>query len=168
MTAITKKTTNLPDAVRVRTSAQGAELRKETEKRLYALVVLKARVKELKEELFELESMGIDALKKHSASFVRLIRPGMRISEEEAHEAQLLSIKSHLVADEREVSKLTNALKFVEDDPYYGVIESKYFSGRSDEETAQALCCDPATVRRNRMRLLKKIMLYLYGTQGLN
>ena len=134
-----------------------------TEKRLYALPILRERIEDNREELTELENMGVDALRHHSSSLVRLIRPGMRLTPEEVHSAQMTELRARLAADEREVRKLQNALHSVSEDPYYLTIELKYFSGVKDAEAANRLRCDPATIRRNRSRLVKRLALRLYG-----
>lgn len=48
-----------------------------TERRLYALPIIRERIEDNREELTELENCGVEALRHHSASLVRLIRPGM-------------------------------------------------------------------------------------------
>lgn len=136
-----------------------------TEKRLYALPILRERVADNREELTELENCGIEALRQHSSSLVQLIRPGMRLTPEEVHTAQMAELRARLAADEREIRKLQNALNCISDDPYYLTIELKYFSNIKDIDAAQRLKCDPATVRRNRNRLVKRLALRLYGVE---
>jgi len=149
------------DAPAPRNAAQAAYAA--TEKRLYALPILRERIEDNREELTELENMGVEALRHHSSSLVRLIRPGMRLTPEEVHSAQMAELRARLAADEREVRKLQNALHSVAEDPYYLTIELKYFSGIKDADAANRLRCDPATVRRNRNRLVKRLALRLYG-----
>ncbi|MBQ4611554.1 MAG: hypothetical protein IJB30_07420 [Clostridia bacterium] len=149
------------DAPVTRNAAQAAYAA--TEKRLYALPILRERIEDNREELTELENMGVEALRHHSSSLVRLIRPGMRLTPEEVHSAQMAELRARLAADEREVRKLQNALHSVAEDPYYLTIELKYFSGVKDADAAARLRCDPATVRRNRNRLVKRLALRLYG-----
>ena len=151
------------DSAVTRNAAQAAYAA--TEKRLYALPILRERIENNREELTELENMGVEALRHHSSSLVRLIRPGMRLTPEEVHSAQMAELRARLAADEREVRKLQNALHSVAEDPYYLTIELKYFSGVKDADAATRLRCDPATVRRNRSRLVKRLALRLYGVE---
>ncbi|MBQ3200514.1 MAG: hypothetical protein IJB22_01225 [Clostridia bacterium] len=139
---------------------------RETEKRLFALRALQARMAETKEELSELESLGIDALRQHSASLVRVLRPGMRLEPEEVHRMQLDMLRGRLAADEREWKRMRIALDFIRDDPYYPAVEARYLKGMGDGDVAQRLCCDPSTVRRNRVRLVRTLALRLYGLGG--
>lgn len=135
-----------------------------TQKRLYALPVLMQRIEDNKEELQELESCGVEALRGHSMSLVRLIRPGMRLDPAEVHEAQLGELRARLAADEREVRKMQAVMNDITDDPYYLAIEMKYIKRATDAEIAKKLCCDPSTVGRNRARLLKRMAVRLYGS----
>lgn len=139
-----------------------------TERRLYALPVLSMRVQENKEELEELECLGVEALRKHSSSMVRLLRPGIRLTPEEVHAAQLAELRARIAADEREVKKMQAALKSISDDPYYMIIELRFFREKSDDAIAERLCCDPTTVRRNRARLIKRLALRLYGVDAMD
>lgn len=138
-----------------------------TERRLYALPVLRARIEDCREELSELEGLGIEALKESSSSLVRLIRPGIRLTPEEVHAAQLAELKARLAADEREVRKMRVALAMIAQDHYYPAVEAKYFKGENDRDVADRLHCDPATVRRNRAKLVRVLALRLYGAEAL-
>lgn len=138
-----------------------------TERRLYAIPILRERIADSREELAELETLGIEALREHSLSLVRILRPGIRLTPEEVHAAQLCELRGRLAADEREVKKVQVALTSIEDDPYYRAVELKYFKNARDAEVAEKLCCDPSTVRRNRVRLVQRLALRLYGASAL-
>lgn len=138
-----------------------------TERRLYALPVIRARIEDCREELAELENCGIEALRQCSASLVRLIRPGVRLTPEEVHEAQIAELRARLAADEREERRMRVALNMIARDHYYSAVEGKYFNGETDREVADKLHCDPATVRRNRAKLVRVLALRLYGAEAL-
>ena len=67
-----------------------------TERRLYALPIIRERIEDNREELTELENCGVEALRHHSASLVRRIRPGMRLTPEEVHSAQMAELRARL------------------------------------------------------------------------
>lgn len=138
----------------------------ETERRLYAMRALRARVEDAREELAELEGLGVEALREHSASLVRVLRPGMRLDPEEVHTMQLAMLRGRLAADERELKRMNIALSFISDDPYYLTVEARYLRGVGDYDIAERLNCDPSTVRRNRIRLVRMLVLRLYGMGG--
>lgn len=134
-----------------------------TERRLYQLKLIRARIEDAKEELAELENLGLDALKGHSSSLVRILRPGMRLDPEEVHAMQMAHLRSRLAADERELRKMTIALECVREDAYYPAIDMRYVRGMSDAEIAQKLVCDKTTVTRHRKRLVRDLAVRLYG-----
>ena len=119
-----------------------------------------------REELAELEGLGVEALREHSASLVRVLRPGMRLDPEEVHAMQLATLRGRLAADERELKRMNIALSFISDDPYYLTVEARYLRGVGDYDIAERLNCDPSTVRRNRIRLVRMLALRLYGMGG--
>ncbi len=138
-----------------------------TERRLYAMPILRERIADSREELAELETLGVEALREHSLSLVRLLRPGIRLTPEEVHAAQMAELRGRLAADEREVRKMQTALTSIENDPYYPAVELKYFKNEREADVSEKLCCDPSTVRRNRTRLVKRLALRLYGAGAL-
>lgn len=49
---------------------------------------------------------------------------------------------------------LEKALEKIKKDEYYEIIELYYFENKSRMEISEELCVDPATVSRNRKRLI--------------
>ena len=105
----------------------------------------------------EIESFGNNQL---------MLRPGMRLDPEEVHTMQLAMLRGRLAADERELKRMNIALSFISDDPYYLTVEARYLRGVGDYDIAERLNCDPSTVRRNRIRLVRMLALRLYGMGG--
>ena len=134
-----------------------------TQHRLYALPIVCARVEDIREELREIENLGMEALKHNSMSIVRMIRPGTRLDPEEVHATQVSMLRARLAADERELRKMRMALECVSHDRYFPIIELRYFKGKSEQDISWRLNCDASTVSRNRRRLVKMISLRLYG-----
>ena len=134
-----------------------------TERRLYALPVLLKKVEDAKEKLQELEQHG---LRKRSRDIIRFSRSGWRFSHDEILEALKLDIEASIAADEHEIETLKKALKQIENDTYYLAVKGKYLDGLSDDEIAQAISCDPSTVRRNRGRLVRILAVWLYGAEA--
>jgi len=134
-----------------------------TERRLYQMKLIRARIEDAKEELAELENLGVEALRNHSSSLVRILRPGMRLEPEEVHAAQMAMLRGRLAADEREIMKLTVAMECIRDDPYFPAIDMRYTRNMSDAEIAEKLLCDKSTVGRHRKLLVRDLSVRLYG-----
>lgn len=134
-----------------------------TERRLYALPVLMKKVEDAKERLKELEETGAP---RRSKDVIRFSRTGVRLSPDEILDALILDLKASIAADEHEIETMKKALKQIENDTYYLAVKGKYLDGLSDDEIAQAISCDPSTVRRNRGRLVRILAVWLYGAEA--
>lgn len=134
-----------------------------TERRLYQMRLLHARIEDAKEELAGLENLGVAALREHSSSFVRMLRPGMRLDPEEVHTAQMAMLRARLAADEREISKMTVAMECIRDDPYFPAVDMRYTRKMNDTAIAEKLACDKTTVARHRKQLVADLAVRLYG-----
>ena len=149
-------------AARLAISADERDPYTQAEGRLYALPMIRARLECSRDERDELASLGIEALREHSRSLVRLLSPSMRLTPEEIHEAQLAELGARIAADEREVGYMERAL------PYFEIIKLKYFKCMTDAAIAERLSCDVSTIRRNRKRLVQSVALFLYGSAALS
>lgn len=151
------------EAGKAAAQSEAKDAYKTTERRLYALPILREKVKEDKERLTDIDTFGIP---QRSKSIVRFNRSGSRLSIDDIEAAIKQDLAATIAADEYEIKRVENALKSVKDDPYYTAVTEKYIEGKSDEEVAERIVCDPSTVRRNRSRLVKKIAVKLYGAKA--
>ena len=103
----------------------------------------------------------------HSKSIVRFTRSGVRLSPDEIMEALVQDMTAAIAADEHEVETIADALRTIESDLYFQTVEGRFIHGKTDDEIAEAIACDPSTVRRNRGRLVRKVAVWLYGVQAI-
>lgn len=147
--------------------AQGMSIAKDaykaTERRLYALPVLRQKVEDDKEKLEQIKTHGAP---ERSKSIVRFSRTGYRLTPEEMLEANIKYLEATIAADEYEIECVEKALTAIEADTYYETVKGKYIDGRSDEQIAETIPCDYTTVWRNRKRLVQKVAVMLYGAQA--
>ena len=136
---------------------------KETERRLYALPILKLRVKRNKDELEELRTIGS---KERDKSIVRMQRPGYRMSPEDALEMKIQDIESQIATDEYEISIMTTAMETFRDDPFYLTVPGKYIDRITDDEIAAELDCSASNIWKQRLRLVKDISVLIYGSSA--
>lgn len=134
-----------------------------TEGRLYRVPVLRERVEDDKEDLMALESGEADLLGPRPALLELGRGSGPRRSPQDIRTDQMAALRSRLAANERELRRISAALGCIADDPYFPAIDLRYFQGMREVDIAERLQCDPATVRRNRTRLVKRLALRLYG-----
>lgn len=110
-----------------------ADAFKATERRLYALPILREKLERDWERLEELTT------------------------------AARTDLEAVIAADGAEVETLDYALAACARDAYYKTVTGRYFEGLDDERVAELLNCDTSTVWRNRKRLVWRIAVWLYG-----
>lgn len=136
---------------------------KATEKRLYALPVLRLKIEDDKERLQEIRQYGPRG---KSKDIVRFQKHGVRLSPEEILEAIVIDLEATIAADEYEVETLEKALRIIERDSYYRTVTGRYVEDLSDEQVAAEIPCDTSTVWRNRKRLVQRVAIWLYGADA--
>ena len=139
---------------------------KTTERRLYALPVIRAKLEEEREELAQLIDPEQE-LPGRSADIIRFQRSGLRLSKEDILTARITDLECRIASKEHELKEMERALEQAANDYYYLTISLKYFDSTVDEEAAAILHCDPSTIRRNRSRLVRIIAVWLYGPEAI-
>lgn len=134
-----------------------------TEQRLYRVPVLRERIEDDKEDLMALESGETELLGPRPALLEIGRGTNLRRSPQDIRTDQMAALRSRLAGNERELRRMAAALGCIANDPYYPAIEMRYFQGVREVDIAERLQCDPATIRRNRARLVKRLALRLYG-----
>lgn len=148
------------EAGRLAAERQPKDAYKATERRLYALPVLRQKLADDKERMQELQEYGP---RERSKSITRFSKGGVRLTKEEIFEAVVLDLQVEIDRDEFEIKTMETALQTIEGDEYYQVITGRYIDGLADEDIAAAIPCDTTTVWRNRKRLIQRLSVRLYG-----
>ncbi len=159
--AIIEKAVN---AGRIQGSNAVKDAFKATERRLYALPVLRAKVAEDRERLKEIETCGTP---EHSRSIVRYTRSGSRLAPEEILEVVIKDLKATIAVDEHEIQSVERALECIEGDDFFSIVCDRYFRGLTDDKIANSMNCDSATVWRHRKRLVQTVSTWLYGASSI-
>lgn len=76
------------------------------------------------------------------------------VSELERIEDKIERFERKLIKMIDSIEMLEKALEKIKKDDYYEIIELYYFENKSRMEISEELCVDPATVSRNRKRLI--------------
>ena len=106
---------------------------KATERRLYALPILREKLERDRERLSTLDGTN------------------------------RADLEADIAADADEVQTMESALAKCAGDAYYQTVTGRYFEGLDDAKIGKLLHCDVSTVWRNRKRLIQRISVYLYG-----
>ena len=140
------------------------ELYKQTERRLYAYNDIKAK---LENDIKDMEDLKKEGITERSRDIIyRAVSGGVRLSPEELQQIKIDAINEQVQDGRRELARLDDVLRAIEDDDYGKIIRLKFIERRRDEYIAELMCCDSSTIRRHRSRLVKRIAIRLYGTSA--
>ena len=134
-----------------------------TERRLYALPDIRAKLADDKEALADAKEYGV---KSKSHSITRFMKSGVRLTPEEVLSAVIMNLEAEIAADEHEIHVMERALASIADDEYCLTVTGKYIDRLTDEQIAEQIVCDPTTVWRNRKRLVQRLSVRLYGVDA--
>ena len=151
------------NAGRIQGAAMAKDTYKATERRLYALPILREKLQEDKEKLEEIRTHGTP---QHSKGIVRYSRTGIRLSPEEILDGVIKDLEATIASDQYEIEIVERALDHIKSDPFYLSIEEKYFKGLDDEDIAKDLNCGTTQLWKQRGRLLRALAVLLYGSQA--
>jgi hypothetical protein len=134
-----------------------------TEKKLYSLSALEERADDTERKLRILNERGVLGLPNSR----RFVRPGSKMSPEERVESLREEYGADLDSDRNEIEIIREALKLIENDPYYFTVKERYLvpinERLKDDAIAAKYKCDKSTVYRNRLRLVEELVARFYG-----
>ena len=151
------------EAGRISAERSARDAFKATEKRLYALPVLRVKIRDDKERLAEIRAYGP---RSRSKSITRFCKSGARLTPDEIVEAIVTDMEATIAADEYEGETIERALEIISGDAYIKTVTGRYIDNLPDEEVAEAISCDTSTVWRNRKRLVQRLAVRLYGADA--
>ena len=152
------------EAGRISAERTAKDAFKATERRLYALPVLRKKRDDDKERLEELRQYGPRG---RSKSITRFSKSSVRLTPEEIFEAAVIDMEATIAADEYEIENMERALATIEEDTYYLTVTGRYIDDLPDERVAELIPCDTTTVWRNRKRLVQRLAVWLYGVEAI-
>ena len=151
------------EAMRVASERSVKDAYRATERRLYALPDIRAKLKDDKESLAEVKEHGV---RNRSHSVTRFLKSGVRLTPEEALAAVVMDLEAAIATSEHEIEAMERALASIANDEYCLTVTGKYIDHLTDEEISERIPCDPTTVWRNRKRLVQRLSVRLYGVDA--
>ena len=128
---------------------------------LYKYNRLREEIRECEELKKQIEKIG---LPEKSKSFVTYNKNNsLPTDKDEQTEKILHDINVRKATLELEYEIIERGIKIFEEDPYKKTVTLRYMEGMNDAQIAEIINCDPATVWRNRQRIVKALAVYLYG-----
>lgn len=142
---------------------------KAAERRLYAYPDLLLNLEKYELDICDIKKECKLSGSSRSKSIVfRPVTGGRVVSKAEILGAKISIIETKKRQDQAEINEVKYALSTIEEDPYYMIIEHKYFDSMTDQQIAEKINCDESTVRRNKSKLLRKLIIKLYGAAAVN
>lgn len=139
-----------------------------TEQLLYAYRGLKKVVAERMLEIEELRKYGVP---KNCAVTEYVQKGGLPqglVLEEESVEDAVRTVQRSVEGTVHIISLIDKSMAALKGDPYYDVLEMRYFDGRTQEDIAVTFGCNQATIARNKSRLVKELAMRLFPDQVAN
>ena len=84
---------------------------------------------------------------------------------EEATENAIRNVEASIAELVGVINMIDKCLYSLRNDPYYKIIELRYFEGRTQEDIALTLKCSQVTISNNKNRLVREMALRLFPNQ---
>jgi len=137
-----------------------------TEQLLYNYNGFKKIVKERMEEIEELRKYGVPKKCGGVSEFVQ--KGGLPrgiVLEEESVESAVATVQRSVQGTVQVIALIDKGMAALKNDPYYKILEMRYFEGRTQEDIAVTFGCNQATIARNKSRLVKELAMRLFPDQ---
>ena len=139
------------------TKSKSKSAYQKTEQLLYNYNGFKKIVKEKELEIETLKKYGVPSSKSG-------IVQGM-ITEEESVDNAIRNVQASVQGTVQAISLIDNCMAALKSDPYYDILEMRYFEGRTQEDIAVSLGCSQVTISKNKSRLVKELAMWLFPEQ---
>jgi DNA-directed RNA polymerase specialized sigma subunit len=140
-----------------------------TEQLLYNYVGFKKIVEEKQKEIVELRTYGVP---QKSGSIVQYSphcgTVGQIVLPEESVEQAVQSVEASVQGTVQAIAFVDKGMAALKRDPYYKVLEMRYFEGRTLEDIGVYFGCDHSTISRNKSRLVKELAMRLFPNDVVN
>lgn len=136
-----------------------------TEQLLYNYNGFKKIVAERMQEIDDLRRYGVP---KSCAVTEYVQKGGMPhglVLEEESVEDAVRTVQRSVEGTIHAIALIDKCMAALKHDPYYRVLEMRYFEGRTQEDIATVFGCNQATIARNKSRLVKELAMRLFPDQ---
>lgn len=137
-----------------------------TEQLLFNYMGLKRIVADRKREIEEIKTYGVPQKCGGVTEYVSKggMPQGIVLPEETAENA-IRRIEGSIHEVVKVIDLIDKSLYSLRNDPYYKIIELRYFEGRTQEDIALTLNCSQVTISNNKNRLIRELALRMFPNQ---
>ena len=134
-----------------------------TEQLLFNYLGFKRIVEERKQEIIDLRTHGVPG---KSGSIVQYSPKSGTVHgtvlPEESVEAAVRTVEASVQGTVQAVALIDKCMAALKNDPYYEILEMRYFEGRTLEDIGVYFGCDHTTISRNKNRLVRELSMRLF------
>ena len=139
-----------------------------TEQLLYNYRGFKRIVEERMKEIEELRTYGVP----HKAASFEFVPHTNTVQgivlPEEAVEDAIRNVQASVQDTVQAIALIDKCMAALKGDPYYPILEMRYFEGRTQEDIALELKCSQKTISQNKSRLVRELAMRLFPNQVIN
>lgn len=140
-----------------------------TEQLLYNYNGFKRVVEERMQDIEDLKKYGVPRKAPGTSEYIQ--RGGLPqgiVLEEESVEAAVRNVERSVQDTVQAIALIDKCMEALNTDPYYCILEMRYFEGRTQEDIADYLGCSQVTVSKNKNRLVRELSMRLFPNQAIN
>jgi hypothetical protein len=141
-----------------------------TEQLLFNYLGFKRIVAERKQEIADLRKYGVPGKSSMSGGErVQSSRTNVGIVlPEDAVEDAVRTVEASVQGTVQAIALIDKCMAALRNDPYYKVLEMRYFEGRTLEDIGIYFGCDHTTISRNKSRLVRELSMRLFPDEVVN
>jgi hypothetical protein len=137
-----------------------------TEQLLFNYNGFKKIVAERQQEIIDLRTHGVP---QKSGSIVQYGGNSGTVHglvlEEESVEAAVRTVERSVQGTVQAIALIDKCMLALKDDPYYKILEMRYFEGRTQEDIALCFGCSQVTISNNKSRLVRELAMRIFPNQ---
>jgi DNA-directed RNA polymerase specialized sigma24 family protein len=125
-------------------------------------------VEESKQEIEDLQKYGVPGTCGGVKEYVN--KGGMPqglVLDEERVEIAVRTVQERVQGTVQAITLIDKSMAALKSDPYYRILEMRYFEGRTQEDIAIEFKCERTTISRNKTRLVKELSMRLFPDQSM-
>lgn len=137
-----------------------------TEALLYNYNSFKELVNEKYQEIADLRRYGVPERSKSIVEYSSRTNTvqGIRTKDETVDTA-IRTVLDTIQGTVDALAMIDNGMKALRFDPYYQILEMRYFEGRTQEDIAKYFGCSQVTISNNKTRLVKELAMRIFPNQ---
>lgn len=140
-----------------------------TEQLLYNYVGFKRVVRERMQEIEDIRVHGVPQRSGTVGERVQASRTvqGIILPEESVENA-IRTVEASVQGTVQAIALIDKCMAALSGDPYYKILEMRYFEGRTQEDIALEFGCSQFTISTNKTRLVRELSMRLFPNQTID